>query len=373
MNLTCSMPGSVSSELEPRALDSDRRFATEGQQYVLEGKGTVVTAQCRIGGGIKPVRRGGGMRGPVSKFSRDSCKHLLFALHEIPWDAISAERLYFLRVTDVRPTSHRGFGEKECLALLHRRMNSFFGKDGFWAVWKQEYADNGHWHAHIIVTVLRLPKRLAHSYGVARGDLPPSEFEQDFPDWLTHTWAKVLRISRKDDIQEAAYCQRVRDIHKVINYVLKGPFGSAKAYETRTPEGFKPNGRWWGKWHVACIPEEGERLTITKDAFYEVRRVLQEVPARRNHGPFRPGVWSRTSPMKIISDGPDMKVFHQVCQYVAGLRSQEGGKDHPQVGLRAVSVAASSSDPFYVRGNAYALVDERFGARVLTSEGDKNE
>jgi hypothetical protein len=367
----CVVSTSRSGDPESGAWERYRRFIAEGQQFVLEGRGTVVAAR-QVNPGSTP-RRGGGPRGSVSKFSSQSSKHLMFAVNAIPWDSISKERLFLLGVTDVRPQAHRGRTSKKCLDVLYRRLEGFFGPDGYWAVWKQEYERNGTWHGHILLAVLRLPKRPARRYGAAPEDLPPAEFAQDFADWLARTWAKVLGVAGRDDLHEISYCKSMRNVRKVAKYVMKGPFGGVKAYETRAPTGVAADGRWWGSWHRKCVPLEAEYLTMSADEFWQVRRILREVPARRSHGRFRPGVWRSTSRMDIVSDGRDLQVFWQLVRYVEDSRQQAEDRctTHRRVGVNPND--ALPEEAFDSPGNAYAVVDERFGTRVLTLEGDRNE
>jgi hypothetical protein len=323
---SCSLDTAMAAEIPssapvpyPSSHNSPNIQLLAERTFELRASGSVVALRS-----VSPVHRshkGGGPRAAVSGFSRQSCQRFVIADASIWWSRIPESRLFDVEVPSRSP-NRCTLTEKACREKLRKRMLSWFGPDGFSAMWKREYGSAGEWHVHVLLVVWRLPQSVAKACGVNRDSEIPDEFLGILRDWIARTWTTIVG-GRDAPVGTVAptYCTLVLDVRAASRYVTKGPASKhAKRHQAMLPDPDVPSGRWWGFWKRQLLPREPVLMGLTAKEYFDVKRMLRKVAQTRARGAWKPPIWSPFSGMSIISSGADGRLFEAITAYITSER-----------------------------------------------------
>jgi hypothetical protein len=209
--------------------------------------------------------------------------------------------------------------EKACRENLRKRMSSWFGSDGFSAMWKREYGSGGEWHVHLVLVVRRLPQSVAKAWSIDRDLEVPAEFLGILQDWIARAWTTIV-AGRNAAVGTVAgiYCDTVQNARAAGRYMTKGPAsGHAKRHQAMLPDGAGPRGRWWGFWKRQLFPRQPCIMGLTAKEYFDVKRILRKVAKTRRRGAWTPPIWDRFSGVSVISSAPDGRLFEAIAAYIA--------------------------------------------------------
>jgi hypothetical protein len=307
-------PGGSSRTIEAISNPLSSLPGGQPKAFLVEGQGSVVTVRPVVR--ARQPRKGGGQRGPIGQFSRQSRRNLAIGVHTVGWEGIAPERIY-----EIRCTVPFGFDSSEknnsrYLDALRRKLFRHFGKDGSAGLWKREFGKKGEEHMHAIVVVCRIPKRQARRYGIDVSDLPPAQFKRDLERLVRAMWARILGYKPADCPTDLVHCERVRSTECCTNYFVKGPGSGRKGYETRIPAGTTRDGRWWGFWGYRLIAAPKTAVRLEPAEFYNVRRTLRKVGEKRQRGAWRAPIFSPTSGIRMVTAQPSGKAYDRLVRLV---------------------------------------------------------
>lgn len=189
---------------------------------------------------------GGGVRGAVRGFSKESRRRMLQWLQ-----TIDRERAGFpLFVTLTYPRQWPGDTRrwKRDLSVWLARLKRAL--PDAWAVWKLEPQMRGAPHYHLLV------------FGV---DSLPKE-------WLSRTWYEVVGSGDERHPRAGTQVQRVESWRGVTAYAAKY---LAKELGALPPMWQQGVGRWWGVHRRSRAPREAMDVGLTDAVFCRIRRVLR--------------------------------------------------------------------------------------------------
>lgn len=239
-----------------------------------------------------PVRRGGGMRRPVSTFSKSSQRRLLQTLLAIEWEQMAADGLLWIGLTypgDSGCVPQDGDAAKRHLRAFRAKWERCFGKAV--GVWKMEFQRRGAPHFHLL---------LAKPAGV---DI------KDMREWVARSWWEVVGSGDPDHLQAGTSAAVWDDAGIPIGYIsgYSESDPTAKAYQHKVPDGFEKPGRWWGCWN---LKPDWRKVELSPAEWYQLRRNLRKLyesrcgKRKRGGRGFHTGLWvtTRTSdPASIIA------------------------------------------------------------------------
>jgi hypothetical protein len=188
----------------------------------------------------RPVTQvGGGLRGKIEGFSRNSARRLMQTVNKIKRDELP----YFVTLTyaDTYPYFENPLEWKNDLARFGKRFGRAYPEAGF--LWRLEAVDRKSGdaigevrpHYHLLV------------YGI-----PKSEY-LDFREWIGNTWFDLVNTGVETHIRTQV--RPVRTVNGVNAYASKGMSqvlaGEVAKFSQAIGETL---GRWWGVWFRANIP-----------------------------------------------------------------------------------------------------------------------
>ncbi len=246
------MPGLSTAHIRPRY---------EGP--VLSAAKNGAFCSLTFGTKHKPGRVGGGLRGEVTEFSKQSRRRLLKLLNSIDREAVKLP--VFITLTYPRTWPEDPQTWKDHLKAFRKRLERKYGQ--FSAVWRLEFQKRGAPHFHLLCFI----------------DL----------DFVNDRDALVqLRVDCDNDWYEV--CGRISIKHlkagvnvepprswRGINYLAK----YMAKLETLAP-GVRP-GRLWGVWRKDRLPISYDHQPMKLRDAIKVRRVLRKYAHRRGRGELR--------------------------------------------------------------------------------------
>jgi hypothetical protein len=194
---------------------------------------------CYVGSNLVEVKRrrpvskqfGGGDRGKIKGFSRNSARRLMYTVNKIRRDELP----FFVTLTyaDTYESFNKPAQWKRDLDNLGKRLIRAYPKTG--GIWRLDMVDrkSGIWegevrpHYHLLV------------YGVPRSEL------LEFRAWVAAAWNDLVNTGIEKSIRTQV--QAVRSINGVNSYAAKGMSsyvtGELAKFTQALGEGV---GRWWG-------------------------------------------------------------------------------------------------------------------------------
>lgn len=223
--------------------------------YPKEDRGKFV-ARASIDGTLLQLRvdgvrrrQGGGLRGPIRGFSRQSRKRLLDRLNAIPHKRLKRDQVRLVTLTYPLEWPESPDQWHDDLGELRQLIERDWGK--WWTVWKLEPQERGapHWHLLVITS---------------RSD---AENLQEFRDWLSVTWSQISGVSLQFHPGGGTHVENAR--HKddacliIARYIAKvcPDFKDAKTGDRLAV------GRRWDIWNREAFPAEMVAVVLSRREF----------------------------------------------------------------------------------------------------------
>lgn len=214
---------------------------------------------------------GGGLRGKIEAWSRQSRSRLVKTAEAIEWEALGD--LLFVTLT-YRECPGSGSEVKRHLDNFRKRMVRKFG--ALQGMWKLEFQRRGVPHYHLLLVK------------------PPGHELPGLRQWFARAWYEVVGTGDEAHLRAGTEVDYWRSRHSPGGYFAKYGSKRGKEYQNQAPEGFEP-GRWWGAWGLRPDWVECE---LKEDAWWRVRRAVLTLIKKRS-GRYRrfrrayEGVWIR--------------------------------------------------------------------------------
>jgi len=209
-------------------------------------------AFCGLTGG-GGAQGGGGLRGEVRGFSRQSRKRLIDLLHQVDRAAVDVPLFVTLTYPAEWPADWQEY--KAHLAAWLKRLQRAYPDAS--VIWRLEYQKRGAPHYHILV------------FGVSF--LPV--------EWVSSSWFEVVGSGDVRHLQAGTQVARVLTWRGASFYVAKY-LGKVQEYASI------PTGRLWGV--RGDLPVDLVELELSWDSWHKVRRVLGKWYKRKTG---RPAWW----------------------------------------------------------------------------------
>lgn len=205
-------------------------------------------------GGCEGVRMGGGRRGKIGGFSRESRRRLMCLLNSVDRSRVPHPLFFTLTYPGEWPRDPQVW--KAHLRAFRERMRRRYGK--FPAVWRLEFQRRGAPHFHLLVF-------LDVSRPALRG-------------FVSRSWYGVVGSGDEDHLKAGTQVVRVHSWRGVRSYAAKY-LGKVEG-DDRDPD--QSIGRFWGVWNKDLLPITAEHHQLTFDQFYRLRRVLRRFSGIRS-------------------------------------------------------------------------------------------
>lgn len=202
---------------------------------------------------------GGGVRGAVRLWSRQSRVRLLKRCAVVPWEHLGDVSFVTLTYPGVFPGD--GAEVKRHMKALCKRWKRRFGS--VVGLWKLEYQKRGAPHIHLAVR-------------------RPEGTRREVALWLSRAWYEVVNSGDVRHLGAGTRFEKWRaEPRKVGSYLGGYAFGKSKEYQHDVPAEVINVGRWWGAWGMAKrdsgFKPEYAGAELQPDVAHFVRRVLQDV------------------------------------------------------------------------------------------------
>lgn len=219
-------------------------------------------------------RSGGGARGAIQTFSRQSRKRLLQLFATVDEDAVAGNCLFVTLTYPAEFTSSPVRWHADLQAFLARLSYRYPRAS---AIWRLELQERGAPHFHLLI------------FGYAY--IPWT--------WFVAAWGA---IAHENDVNEGARStkvERIRSWRKGIVYVAKY---CAKLAPDVAPGGL---GRCWGVHQDRLLPCSRDDIVLTPAEFSRVRRLVDDMIPTHRFTDFRPGldvgIWTMLPNAVILS------------------------------------------------------------------------
>lgn len=208
-------------------------------------------------------RCGGGERGLVQRFTAASRLRLLHKLAAVDKRAVELGRAWFVTLTYPGEYSTDPKVWKRDLQAFRKRMErAWCGLAGFW---KLEFQRRGAPHWHLLL--------------VADGGIDPSAFRS----WTSEAWYATVGSGDVRHLHAGTQVGKVRGWNQVQAYAGKY-LGKTVAEDERVVQeatGGAAVGRFWGVWRYQDLPVVRVVETVSREAWYKVRRCLDRVAGKK--------------------------------------------------------------------------------------------
>ncbi len=229
-----------------------------------------------------PERRGGGMRRPVSAFSKSSQRRLLQTLLAIEWGQMAADGLVWIGLTypgESRCVPQDGGTAKHHLRKFNLRWVRRYGKP--MGIWKMEFQRLGAPHFHLLLAK------------------PAAVDIKEIREWIARSWWEVVGSQNRDHLEAGTSAAVWDDAGIPIGYIsgYSESDPTAKAYQHKVPDGLEEPGRWWACWN---IKPDWRKVELSPTEWYQLLRNLRKLyesrSGKRKRGGrgFHTGMWVTT-------------------------------------------------------------------------------
>jgi hypothetical protein len=208
------------------------------------------------------MRRGGGIRARVRGFSRASRRNLLRRLASINRNAFRSFRGRIIFVTLTYPHEYPEDPElcKNHLKALRRRLQRKFGD--FAGFWRMGIHKRGAWHFHLLLFV-----------GPSIG--PIDELRR----FISSSWYEVTGKVSEGHLRAGTRVETIRKWREATSYVER-----YMAKPEEFPEGLQ-TGRIWGVWNAEHLPVRWEKVEVSVQDAFRIRRIYRKLARRKGRGP----------------------------------------------------------------------------------------
>lgn len=196
----------------------------------------------------KPRQVGGGRRGTVTGFSRQSRRRMLNLLNQVPTEAHKKALFITLTYPSEYPADDVA---KQHLDTFSKRIARKWPQAAF--VWRIEAQKRGAPHFHLLV------------YGV---EFIPKA-------WLSRSWYEIVGSQDEKHLRagtQVAYCHTIR---QVLHYASK--YAAKETEDVRTIEG-----RQWGVKGRANLPIHLVVLSLSLSDWFSIKRTMMSRMSKRS-------------------------------------------------------------------------------------------
>jgi hypothetical protein len=202
---------------------------------------------------------GGGLRGEITEFSRQSRRRFQTVLASVPRRGYRPDRLLFVTLTYHNEWPDDGVGLKAHLGAWRKRIERRYGTMPM--LWRLEYQGRGapHWHLLVFAPEHLVPELSAE----------PQEFP--FALALTAAWHEIVAPG---DVAHSLYGVSIRQANS-----WNGAMFYLSKYMAK-PEKLSVSGsigRVWGVWHAGLLGITWRRWNLEYVHYIKLRRVLRRV------------------------------------------------------------------------------------------------
>jgi hypothetical protein len=208
-----------------------------------------------------PKRHGRGIRARVRGFSRESRTNLLRRLASINRAAFKAFNGRLISITLTYPHEYPEDPEvcKNHLKALRKRLQREYGS--FAAFWRMGIQQRGAWHFHLLLFV-----------GSSLGSIGKLR------RFISSSWYEVTGKVSEGHLHAGTRVVAVRRWREVTSYVER-----YMAREEEFPEGLE-TGRIWGVWNEELLPVQWEKVEVSVQDAFRIRRIYRKLAKRKASG-----------------------------------------------------------------------------------------
>jgi hypothetical protein len=220
-----------------------------GRFYGLSVSGGVIELPTSFMGESSPPP-GGGLRGPITEFSKASRARLFKRCASLDWDSLGCG--YFVTLTYPSEFPCDGVTVKRDLRNLRDALSRRF--PGFCGLWKFEFQRRGAPHIHLAL-------------------FPGTSDLQLFRTFLADSWYRIVGSGDPAHLLAGTQCDFLRSKNPATyfaGYMTKS--GVSKEYQNQVPEGFMSVGRFWGTWN---LPITVRSASLAAHESVDIARVLR--------------------------------------------------------------------------------------------------
>jgi hypothetical protein len=211
---------------------------------------------------LSPSRRHGrGTRDRVRGFSRESRTNLLRRLASINRGAFKAfkGRMIFVTLTYPGEYPQDPVVCKRHLKALRKRLQREY--ETFAAFWRMGIQQRGAWHFHLLLFV-----------GSSLGSIG------ELRRFISSSWYEVTGKVSEGHLHAGTRVVAVRRWREVTSYVER-----YMAREEEFPEGLE-TGRIWGVWNEELLPVQWEKVEVSVQDAFRIRRIYRKLAKRKASG-----------------------------------------------------------------------------------------
>jgi hypothetical protein len=213
------------------------------QVSIMSYKQDVIVQRRLVNHQVKSGCKGGGVRRPITAYSKQSQARLKHLLRNIE------QQKYLLTLTYPALPPQDGKTIKKHLSAFTRWLKMQGVTQGIWIL---EFQERGAPHFHLLFDV-----RLDVTY-------------------CAQKWSHIIGNSASPNIQSGIQLEDIRHWHKTVSYLTK-----AKSKEV--PEGFDSTGRLWGVWG-GLKPQPTFVITNQDQAVRAARYLRKAQESKANRG-----------------------------------------------------------------------------------------
>jgi hypothetical protein len=204
---------------------------------------------------------GGGTRDKVRGFSRASRTNLLRRLASINRAAFKDFKGRLISITLTYPHEYPEDPEvcKNHLKALRKRLQREYGS--FAAFWRMGIQQRGAWHFHLLLFV-----------GSSLGSIGKLR------RFISSSWYEVTGKVSEGHLHAGTRVVAVRRWREVTSYVER-----YMAREEEFPEGLE-TGRIWGVWNEELLPVQWEKVEVSVQDAFRIRRIYRKLAKRKASG-----------------------------------------------------------------------------------------
>jgi len=211
---------------------------------------------------LSPSRhRSGRIRDRIRGFSRESRTNLLRRLASINRAAFKTFKGRLISITLTYPHAYPDDPElcKRHLKALRRRLQRKFGE--FAGFWRMGIQKRGAWHFHLLLFV-------GPSFG------PIGELRR----YVSSSWYEVTGKASEGHLRTGTRVEAVKRWGEATSY--------AERYMAKPedfPEGLQ-TGRIWGIWNENLLPVQWEKVEVSLQDAFKIRRIYRKLARRKGSG-----------------------------------------------------------------------------------------
>lgn len=262
-------------------------------------------ASVRLSIARQHERKGGGLRGEITGFSRQSRNRLLRTLGAINRSSYGPRQVLFLTLTYHHHWPEDAGEQYAQLRAWHKRLKRRFGDLPLF--WRKEWQDRGAPHFHCIVFT------------------PPELVPQDGQDWefltaATECWVELVRRPGDSKMHMWRYSVDAKFSESwkgAMSYASKHMryISKKEAIQPRDPDGNPlPTGRLWGYLDKRQLPISWETTRITFKEYLQTRRLFRRISRPKHRRWLR-----RRIPSHELRDAHVLLSYSELRRYLTWL------------------------------------------------------